>query len=288
MTRIHPSAVVDSRAVLADDVIVGPYAVIEGPVRIGAGCEVMAHASVMGDTKLGSGNRIFPGAVIGAVPQDLKFVGENVKLEIGDDNIFREHVTVHPGTGKGDGVTRLGSRNLLMVGSHVAHDCVVGDGVILSNHVLLAGHVHVHDSAIMNGASACHHFTTIGRLAYVGGLTRITVDVPPFSIVEGHPARVRAANVIGMRRSGMGEDDVQLVKRALHKILVSQRISAAEAMEEAQGKWGQNGYISELLDALRASQAGRQGRALERPLGEVAGGRAGTDAAVADSTSPGT
>ncbi|MDJ0974160.1 MAG: acyl-ACP--UDP-N-acetylglucosamine O-acyltransferase [Planctomycetota bacterium] len=267
MTTIHPTAVVDARAELADDVVVGAYAVIEGTVRIGAGSEVMANACVMGDTTLGEGNRIFPGAVIGAVPQDLKYEGEPVRLEVGDHNIFREHVTVHPGTGKAGGLTRIGNRNLLMVGCHVAHDCVVGDGVILSNHVLLAGHVYVQDGAIMNGASACHHFTTIGRLAYVGGLTRITVDVPPFSIVEGHPARVRAANVIGMRRSGMDEDDVQAVKRTLHRILISQRVSSSEAIEEAERNSDGNRYIGELLEALRASQAGRQGRALERPRG---------------------
>lgn len=287
MTRIHPTAVVDSRAELAEDVVVGAYAVIEGVVRIGAGSEVMAHACVMGETTLGEANRIFPGAVIGAVPQDLKFEGEPVRLEVGDHNVFREHVTVHPGTGKAGGLTRIGSHNLLMVGCHVAHDCVVGDGVILSNHVLLAGHVYVRDGAIMNGASACHHFTTIGRLAYVGGLTRITVDVPPFSIVEGHPARVRAANVIGMRRSGMSEEHVQEVKRVLHRILISRRISAADAIEEAQRESGGNEYIVELLEALRASEAGRQGRALERPRSSDSGGRAGGDAAVADNTVPG-
>lgn len=271
MTLIHPTAVIDPRVELAADVQVGPHVVMEGAVRIGAGSVVMAHACVMGDTTLGTGNRIFPGAVIGAPPQDLKFGGEDVHLVIGDDNVFREHVTIHPGTGKAGAVTRLGSRNLLMVACHVAHDCVVGDDVVLSNNVLLAGHVHVHDGAIMNGASACHHFTTIGRLAYVGGLTRITVDVPPFSIVEGHPARVRAANVIGMRRSGMDESDVLGIKRALHRILVSKRISAAQAMEEAAQNSAGNGYIDELLGALRASQAGRQGRAMERPRRPSAG-----------------
>lgn len=274
MTRIHPTAVVYPGAQLAADVVVGPHAVVGSKVTIGPGSEVMANACVMGDTTLGRGNRIFPGAVIGADPQDLKFDGEDVRLEVGDDNVFREHVTVHPGTGKAGGLTRLGSRNLLMVGCHVAHDCVVGDGVVLSNHVLLAGHVHVQDGAIMNGASACHHFTTIGRLAYVGGLTRITVDVPPFSIVEGHPARVRAANVIGMQRAGVPEDSVQAVKRAIHRILVSNRIPAAQAIEEAGKNWAGNGYIVELLDALRASQAGRQGRALEQPRRGESAGRA--------------
>lgn len=267
MSRIHPTAIIDANAELADDVEVGAYAVIEGNVVIGAGSAVMAHACVMGETTLGSGNRVFPGAVIGAVPQDLKFDGEPVRLTVGDNNVFREHVTVHPGTGKGGGHTVIGNDNLLMVACHVAHDCVVGNGTIISNNVLLAGHVHVQDGAIMNGASACHHFTTIGRLAYVGGLTRITVDVPPFTIVEGHPARVRAANVIGMSRSGMSDEDVQMVKKAVHRILVSSRVSSAEAMEEAEQNWGQNGYIGELLGAIRASEAGRQGRALERPRG---------------------
>ncbi len=263
MTHIHTTAVIDPRAQLADDVKVGPWCVIQGPVHVGPGTVLHAHVTVMGNTHIGEGNIFFPGAVIGAEPQDLKFGAEETALRIGDQNRFREHVTVHLGTLQGGGVTRIGSRNLLMVGCHVAHDAQVGDGTVLSNHVLLAGHVRVRDRAIMNGASACHHFTSIGRLAYVGGLTRITQDVHPFTIVEGHPARVRACNTIGMARAGIAEDDVRAVKDAIFSILVSKRRSTQEAMERVEREHAGHPLVAEVLASIRGALNGRQGRAAE-------------------------
>jgi len=263
MSKIHPTAVVDPRAEVHSDAEIGANCVIDGPVRLGAGCLLHPNVTIMGGTVVGEGNVFYPGAVIGAPPQDLKFDGEQTHLVIGDRNRFREHVTVHPGTAAGGGTTRLGSDNLLMVGSHVAHDCTIGNRIVLSNHVLLAGHIKVGDGAIFNGASACHHFTTVGRLAYVGGLTRITQDVHPFSIVEGHPARIRAANTIGMRRAGFSEEDVAIVRGAIFSIFVSEKKSAADAMAEIEEKHGDNALARELLDSVRASQAGRQGRAAE-------------------------
>ena len=263
MTHVHPTAVVDPRAVLAPDVRVGPYAVVDGPVTLGAGCVLHAHAVVMGQTTLGPGNHVFPGAVLGAPPQDLKFSGELTRLEVGEGNQFREHVTVHPGTKKGGGITRVGSHGLFMVGSHVAHDCQVGDHVVLANHVLLAGHIRVGDRAILNGAAACHHFTTIGRLAYVGGLTRITQDIHPFTIVEGHPARVRGANVVGMQRSGIPAASVERVREAVFSVLISDRESAAEALARVEREHADDALVQELVASVRASERGRQGRAAE-------------------------
>lgn len=263
MTQVHPTAVVDPRAVLAPDVRVGPHAVVDGPVTIGDGCVLHAHAVVMGHTVLGPGNHVFPGAVLGAPPQDLKFAGEPTRLEIGQGNQFREHVTVHPGTKKGGGITRVGSHGLFMVGSHVAHDCQVGDHVVLANHVLLAGHIRVGDRAILNGAAACHHFTTIGRLAYVGGLTRITQDIHPFTIVEGHPARVRGANVVGMRRAGLPADSVERVRDAVFAVLISEREGAAEALRRVEQEHAGDALVLELVASVRASERGRQGRSAE-------------------------
>lgn len=263
MSRIHSTAVIDPQAELAPDVTVGPWCVIQGPVRVGPGTELAAQVTLLGHTEIGAGNRFYPGAVIGADPQDLKYAGEPTRLVIGDHNRFREHVTVHCGTVQGGGVTRIGSHNLLMVGCHVAHDAQVGDGTVLSNHVLLAGHVRVKDRAIMNGASACHHFTTVGRLAYVGGLSRITQDVHPFTIVEGHPARVRACNTVGMARAGIPPEDVRRVRDAIFSILVSRRRSTQEAMEQAEREYAGHPLVAELLDSIRAALAGRQGRAAE-------------------------
>lgn len=264
---VHPTAVVDAAAQVAPDVRIGPYAVVEGPVVLGAGTVLMAHSTVLGHTVLGEGNVVFPGAVLGAEPQDLKHRGEPTRLVIGDRNRFREHVTVHAGTVPGGGVTRVGSDCLFMAGAHVAHDCEVGQRVILANQVLLAGHVRIADGAILNGAAALHHFTSVGRLAYVGGLTRITQDVPPFCIVEGHPARIRGCNVVGLRRAGVAEDAVRRVQGALRSIFMSKSTTAAAAMRALEAEYPEDPLIGEVLASIRASGAGRQGRAREAHRG---------------------
>ena len=274
MGRIHPTAVIDPRAVIPDEIDIGPYCVIQGPVVLREGNRLGPHVTLLGNTTIGEGNIFHAGAVIGAPPQDLKHSGEATQLVIGDRNHFREHVTAHPGTVPGGALTTIGSDNLFMVGSHVAHDCYVGSSVVLANHVLLAGHITVHDRVVLNGASACHHFTTIGRLAYVGGLTRITQDVHPFTIVEGHPARIRAANTIGMQRAGFSAEDVEVVKRAIFTIFVSDKRTAAEAIAVAAERHQGHPLVEEVLASVRAAQAGRQGRAAERPRGSAGGGGA--------------
>lgn len=263
MTRVHPSAVIDPRAELAADVVVGPYAVVDGPVRLGPGCVLHAHSVVMGQTTLGAANQVFPGAVLGAPPQDLKYAGDVTTLLIGESNVFREHVTVHPGTVKGGGVTRVGSHGLFMVGCHVAHDCTVGDRVVLANHVLLAGHIKVGDRAILNGAAACHHYTSVGRLAYVGGLTRITQDVHPFTVVEGHPARVRGTNKVGMQRAGIPQASIDKVEETVRLVYISKREAASEALVRVEGEFADEPLVLEFVASVRASERGRQGRARE-------------------------
>ena len=280
MTKIHPTAVVDPRAELHPDVEIGAHCVIDGPAQLGAGCVLLPQVTIMGGTVVGEGNTFYPGSVIGAPPQDLKYDGEQTHLVIGAGNQFREHVTIHPGTAQGAGSTVIGSSNLFMVGSHVAHDCEIGNHVVLSNHVLLAGHIKVGDGAIFNGASACHHFTTVGRLSYVGGLTRITQDVHPFSIVEGHPARIRAANTVGMRRAGMSDADIAIVRNAIFLIFVSGKRRASEAMAACEAEYPEHPLLKELLASVRASQAGRQGRAAE-PTRRTAAGDT-TDPATAE------
>jgi UDP-N-acetylglucosamine acyltransferase len=266
VTKVHPTAVVDRRAVLGEDVEIGPFCVVEGPVRLGRATRLLAHATVLGDTTLGAGNVVYPGAVLGAAPQDLKHAGASTRLVVGDRNQIREHVTFHAGTVKGGGVTTVGSDGLFMVGCHVAHDGRIGDHVVLANHVLLAGHVTVGDRAILNGAAACHHFTTIGRLAYVGGLTRITRDIPPFTIAEGHPCRLRAANVVGLRRAGVPAETIALLRRAIHEIFVADE-PARDAMVRLEREHPEDVHLAELLRAVRASEAGRFGRSVEAKTG---------------------
>lgn len=277
MTRIHPTAVVDPAAVLAPDVVVGPYCVIQGPVRVGEGSVLHAHVTLLGHTTLGARNHVFPGAVLGAAPQDLKYAGAPTRLEVGDRNQIREHVTFHAGTEKGGGVTRVGSDGMFMAGCHVAHDGTVGDGVILANHVLLAGHVTVGDRATLNGAAAAHHFSTIGRLAYVGGLSRIVRDIPPFCIAEGHPLLIRGANVVGMRRAGFSADDVERLRDALHRIFVSDKEPARVAMERLLEEHAGDPLVGELVAFVRRSEEGRNGRANDRrapPPGDAGHGPA--------------
>jgi UDP-N-acetylglucosamine acyltransferase len=201
---IHPTAVVDSRAELAADVEVGPFAVIGPQVQLGSGCRVGPHVVIDGRVRMGSGNRIFPGACIGLEPQDLKYTGAPTGVEIGDDNTIRECVTINRATA-GEACTRIGSGNLLMAYSHLGHNCVLGDRIVIANGVAVAGHVVIGDRAVIGGVLGIHQFVHVGTLAMVGGMSRIERDVPPFCMVEGHPARVRALNRIGLERSGLAD-----------------------------------------------------------------------------------
>jgi UDP-N-acetylglucosamine acyltransferase len=205
-TSVHPTAVVDPRAQLAEGVTVGPYAVIGPEVQIGAGSRIGPHVVLDGRVRMGSGNRIFPGACIGLEPQDLKYSGAPTEVVLGDDNTIRECVTINRATAEGE-QTRLGSGNLLMAYSHLGHNCVLGDRIVIANGVAVAGHVVIDDRAVIGGMLGIHQFVHIGTLAMVGGMSRIDRDVPPYMTVEGHPGRVRGLNRIGLRRSGLADLD---------------------------------------------------------------------------------
>lgn len=215
---VHPSAVVHPSADIDPSASIGPFCVLGPNVRIGAGTALRSHVVVQRDTTIGDENLIHPFASLGMDPQDLKHRGERVTLTVGDRNTIREHVTLHRGTGLGGGETRIGSDCLFMVGAHVAHDCVVGDSVILANNVLLGGHVRVESGAILAGAAAVHHFATIGRLAFVGGLARVTRDVPPFVVAEGSPASPRKVNTVALTRRGWTEAETDAIKWAFRAL----------------------------------------------------------------------
>jgi UDP-N-acetylglucosamine acyltransferase len=259
MTRAHPTAVVDRRAEIADDVVIGAYCVVGPEVKLGPRCILEPHSMVIGNTRMGSNNHVYPHAVIGGPPQLLKDLGPNVGLVIGDNNTFREFVTVHTGTELGGGPTRIADNCLLMVCSHVAHDCVLEDHVELVNNALLAGHIHVGDHAIVSGGAAMHHYVTVGALAFVGGLSRIVQDVPPFMIVEGNPSKVRGINMVGLRRRGCSEDAIQTLKKA-HRLIYRSQLTRKEALDQIES----NAMIPEmkcLVDFVRCSISGKQGRA---------------------------
>jgi len=217
---IHSTAVVSSRAEIGAGVTIGPYAVIEDEVTIGAHCEIAAHAVVKRYTTLGEGNRVFEHATLGGEPQDLKFRGEPSRLVIGDENVIRENVTVHRATGEGI-ATIIGSRNFLMVGVHIAHNCVLEDDCIFANGSALAGHILVEDHVYLSNEVGVHQFVRLGRHALVGGKAKVVQDVLPFLISDGNPSRVRGLNSVGLQRAGFSPEARMNLKRACHLLMRS-------------------------------------------------------------------
>jgi UDP-N-acetylglucosamine acyltransferase len=263
-SRISPLASIDPTAEMGEGTRVAPFAVVGPGVTVGRDCEIRSHGIVMGPgTRIGDRNTVHEGAVVGGSPQDKKYRGEPVTLVVGDENIFREHVTIHRGTPGGGGVTRVGNRCLFLVGSHVAHDCTIGDDVILSNDVLIAGHGHVQDRAILNGAAAMHHFGTVGTLAYVGGLTRVVRDAPPYMVTEGHPSRVVRVNAVGLQRAGFPEDRIELLRRAFRHLFRRQHPTLAQAIAALEGEGIRSPEVTRLTEFLLAQSRGKNGRALE-------------------------
>jgi UDP-N-acetylglucosamine acyltransferase len=264
---ISKLAVVSPKAELAEDVEIGPFSYVGPDVVIGAGTVLHQGVTVVGHTRLGRRNVAFPNVCIGTPPQDLSYRDEPTETVIGDDNVFRECVSVHRGTTKENRVTRIGSRCFFMACSHVGHDCDVGDNVILGNNVLIGGHVHIQAGVNMNGGAAVHPFTTIGRLAYVGGLTRIVQDVPPFMIIEGHPSRVRNINSVGMRRGDMPEDAIEWVAKAYRRIFRRGR-PRAEVLDEMEHEPEWPEVVRFLCQFLRDSANGKHGRYRESLRGK--------------------
>lgn len=217
MRQIHPNATVDPAARLGEQVRIGPGCVVSSGVSLGDGCELMANVVVLGDTTIGAENVFYPGAVIGAPPQDLKYQGGSTRLVIGDHNVFREHVTVHAGTEVGGALTRIGSHNQFQVGTHIAHDCMVGDHCILSNCVQVAGHVHIENCVIISGIVGIHQFVTVGRHSFISGMSRVTTDVPPF-MIYGYDGTIPNVNVKGLIRWGFNEEQCNNLKRLYRQL----------------------------------------------------------------------
>jgi UDP-N-acetylglucosamine acyltransferase len=251
-SRIHPTALIDPQAELAEDVQVGPYVVIEGPVKIGPGCVLRPYVHLTGLVRLGSGNVVGTGAVLGEPPQHLKYNGEPTGVEIGDHNIFREHVTVHRGTTH-SWTTRIGSHNFFMASSHVAHDCKIGNHCILANGCLVGGHCTLEDNVYLSGNSAVHQFVRIGRLALLSGTSATSKDIPPFVMQQGINTPV-GVNVVGMRRAGISSAEIDAVRRAYH-ILFHEGLVVPNALARMEQELGQVDVVAEMIAFLR--QAGR-------------------------------
>jgi len=231
-SQIHPTAIIGPEVQLGADVTVGAYAFVGGTAVIGDGTIIHHHGTVEGNTHLGRGNEVYPYACLGLKTQDLKFKGGNPGLRIGDRNVFREFTTVHTATGDGD-FTTIGSDNYFLGYTHVAHDCKLGDHVIMSNHATLAGHVTVGDHVVMGGLSAVHQFCRIGRYAMLGGMAKVRKDVPPFVIADGDPAVVRSINKVGLERNGFTAEQIERIK-AIHRILFRDGLNHGQALERLQ------------------------------------------------------
>lgn len=254
---IHPTAIVHPQAELDSTVQVDPYAIIGKQVKIGANTRVGAHVVIDGCTELGKDNQIFPGAAIGLEPQDLKYKGANSLVKIGDRNKIREYVTINKAT-EANEATIIGNDNLLMAYSHVAHNCLIADQVIIANSVAMAGHVTIESQAIISGVLGIHQFVHIGKMAMVGGMSRISRDVPPYMLIEGNPARVRSLNLIGLKRKGLDSSEIKHLKTAF-KLLYKEGLPITTAISKLE-TINNSEYVSHLQAFLAASITnGRRG-----------------------------
>lgn len=254
MRKIHPTAVVSKKAQLGKDVIVGPYAVIDDNVVIGDGTRVGPHCYITGNTTIGRENEIFNGAVIGARPQDLKYKGEKTFLHIGDKNFIREFVTINPGTGEGN-TTVVGNENLLMAYSHVAHDCQMGSHCVIANCGALAGHVIIEDHVLVSGLTAVHQFVRLGKLAIIGGCSKVVQDIPPFSTCDGHPARVYGLNRIGLRRNHFPLPVIKELDQAFN-VIFNSGILIKKALEKLEKEKNPGEEVAYLINFIKSSTRG--------------------------------
>jgi UDP-N-acetylglucosamine acyltransferase len=255
MSLIHPTAIIAPGAELHPTVAVGPYAVLGPKVRIGESTTVGPHAVIEGRTTIGARNRIFQFASVGAVPQDLKYAGEDTELVIGDGNLIREFATLNIGTAGGGGVTRIGNRNLFMAYSHVGHDSVIGNGCILANSAALAGHVELGDHVHLSGLAAVHQFTRIGSYAFISGGAMVTMDVPPYCTAQGDRAELAGLNTVGLSRHGFSEEQVSRIKD-VYRTLFRAKLGLNEALAKARAEHGGHPEIDALLSFVQDSKRG--------------------------------
>ncbi|MCD6460775.1 acyl-ACP--UDP-N-acetylglucosamine O-acyltransferase [bacterium] len=253
--KIHKTAVVHPNAQIGQGVEIGPYSIVGENVKIGKNTVISPHVVIEGWTEIGEGNKIFQFASIGAISQDLKYHGEQAYLKIGNNNTIREYVTMNIGTEGGGGITKIGDNNLFMVGSHIAHDCIFGNNIIVANLGTLAGHITVGDRAIIGGVVAIHQFCKIGEMAIIGGCSKVVQDIPPFMMADGHPALVRGINLIGLKRKGFDRETILRIKKA-HKILFRSKMNTSKAVEDLKNELGSYEEIKSIINFIELSSRG--------------------------------
>jgi len=253
---IDPTAIIDSHAELADDVSVGAFSVIGAGVKIDAGTVIGPHVVIKGPTSIGKKNRIYQFTSIGEDPQDKKYAFEVTRLEIGDRNTIREFTSMHRGTQQDNSVTKIGNDNLFMAYTHVAHDCIIGDHVIMANGASLAGHVHLNSHAILGGFTLVHQFTQIGQYSFAAMGSAITQDIPPFIMVGGKPTRPHGINSVGMERNGISAEDIRLIRNA-YKIIYKLNLRLEDAIEQMEDLASDSKQLSEMISFLPKGMAVR-------------------------------
>jgi UDP-N-acetylglucosamine acyltransferase len=260
--RIAANAWIDPKAQIEHDVEVGPFCTVGPHVTIKSGTRLIANVTILGHVTIGCDNVIYPGAVIGGEPQDISYTGSDTRVIIGDGNTIREGVTVNRGSEKEDGVTKVGDHNLLMASSHVAHDCKLGNHIIMANCALLGGHVHVDDYASISGAVGVHHYTSIGSYSFIGGLSRVLHDVPPFMLCEGAPARPRCINIVALKRHNFSAQVIDCLAEA-HRLIYRNKVGLEPAREILRGNGQLAAEVKRLLTFIERQQEGRHGRGRE-------------------------
>jgi len=254
--NLHPTAIVHPQAQTAAGVTIGPYSLIGENVELGEGTEVMSHVVIDGHTRIGKNNRIYPYASIGLAPQDLKYCGEPTAVEIGDDNTIREFVTIHRGTAGGHRITRIGNHNLLMAYVHIAHDCTVGNHVIMSNAASLAGHIEIQDHAIVGPFCGIHQFCRIGAYSFLGAFTAVNQDILPYSKTSAdRPMRVYGANRLGLDRRGLSQEDLKELEAAF-RLLTRSKLNTTQALEAIEARQFQSAHVKALVEFIKSSERG--------------------------------
>ena len=249
---IHPTAIINNKSKISNDVEIGPYCIIGPDVELGPKTKLHSHVSIIGNTKIGANNEIFPFVSIGTDPQDLKYKGEKNSIIIGNNNKFREYVNINPGTEQGGTVTKIGNNNLLMVYCHVAHDCNLGDNIVLANNVQVGGHVVIQDNAIVGGSCAIHQFSRIGKLAMVGGMTGVLSDVIPFGLSLGNRNNLVGLNLIGLRRAKISNDDIKILQKSYDVIFSNQNFRSN--IDNLNTDFKNNKYVKIIIDFINSDK----------------------------------
>lgn len=245
---IHKTALINKNAKISSNVEIGPYSIIGANVKIFENVKIQSHVNITGHTTIGKDNKIYPFASIGNDPQDMKYNGEKTELIIGDKNVIREYTTINPGTLQGGGITKVGNNNLIMIGAHIAHDCIIGNNIVIANNAAIAGHAEIQDNVILGGNCGVHQFTRIGKMAMIGGMTGVSRDVIPYGLSTGNRNILNGINVVGLRRIKVSNKEIIDLSETYKNIFKTENLT--ENLEKLDSKYKENPLVKEVIDFI--------------------------------------